>query len=385
MQNIFIYKGEKVKTFQKMMVGLLMVLGLSSLANAEVRNYFINGVGNTRDEARSSRDKIQELADVGKIQVLYNTTEGAPIDFIEAGKMMINLDKFYTENGINHEYHLKDLIKDYIETNSIFQRTYPVVNRISIKYSSFKSEDEKKEYLDDIVDLIEDNGVWSEITFAYKYDITFDEALEYHKLIEVDGYKRILFAFGEYRLNNEIKLLPNSLDNIDLNAMYFELNISKDVKYNFIAHSQGNLFANRLLTLMVANGVPKENIRLLSVGTPDTFVFNNGKYINLREDLVATFSFLGLKRNKTNYEQYIWNIIEPDNSLTGPEKFGDILAKRIVTSTFNKKVFGDYSGHGFVKSYLKNNSYSKEFILYHFNKNYEELKALDDPKLEEDL
>lgn len=365
-----------MKSFQKMVVGLLMVLGLSSSVYAEVRNYFINGVGNTFIEAEKSRDAIQKLANVGNIQVLYNTTEGAAIDFIEAGKMMINLDNFYTENGINHAYLLKDLVRDYLETNSLFQMTYPIVDKISIKYALLKKDNREKEYLDDIVDLLEDNGLFSEITFANKYSIAVDEVFEYQNLLDINVYRRVLFAFGEYRFNNEIKLIPSSLDLVDLNTMYSSLNISDGVKYNFISHSQGNLFANRLLALMVVNGVPKENVRLLSVATPDSFVFGDGKYINLKEDLVAD-SFVGLSKNYSNYIQDVWDILDPDSTLTGSEKYGDLLAKKIWVAKFNLEAYGDVTGHGFIESYLRDSSDSKEWIIKEYSSNYLELKALD--------
>lgn len=71
-----------MKSLQKMIVILLMVLGLSSLVSAEVKNFYINGVDNSKKDADFSAKFIEStLPEIGKVVPLHNTDNGVLTNF----------------------------------------------------------------------------------------------------------------------------------------------------------------------------------------------------------------------------------------------------------------------------------------------------------------
>jgi len=76
-------------------VMLLSLMFFTTFAGAEVKNFYINGVGNTRRDAERTNDKIEEVTGLKMQKPLYNSTEGVFFDFLEATGQFLRIDKIH--------------------------------------------------------------------------------------------------------------------------------------------------------------------------------------------------------------------------------------------------------------------------------------------------
>jgi len=342
-----------------------MVLGLSSLVSAEVKNFYINGVNNSRLQAEASAVEIQNtLPEIGKVESLHNTDNGVLTDFWEAGRMMFYLDNFFVENGnVGTSYNLWIEYKNHSNRN---ESTDKLLVKLATIYVDIKKRGgDLNQYIDNI-ELIRNSELNSMVT-GYLQEL----GLKYYnhptfKKVRIEDY---MAAIGEIMSSNSEIFIPKNKEFSDLENMSNKLDIQEGDKFNFIAHSQGNSYMNRLARYIVeVKGVPIENIRTLSVATPENYVYPYSKdesgnhYITLEEDWVSIF-FTGLPQNTSN---------------------GSIADGLFGGYVFFNISNGDISGHGFRDTYMRTGSDSREWIKNKYLSNYNELKALDE-ELQEDL
>ncbi|MSR70888.1 hypothetical protein EXS62_02505 [Candidatus Kaiserbacteria bacterium] len=78
-------------------------------------------------------------------------------------------------------------------------------------------------------------------------------------------------------------------DQFDLNTILMQLH--KDLttrKLLLVGHSQGAVYANKMYEYLSAHGVPKEDMAVYAVATPDTYVAGGGKYLTYTLDGVIS-------------------------------------------------------------------------------------------------
>lgn len=74
-------------------------------------------------------------------------------------------------------------------------------------------------------------------------------------------------------------------DQYDLNTILMQMH--KDVttrKILLVGHSQGAVYANKIYEYLVTHGVPKEDVAVYAVATPESYVAGGGKYITYALD-----------------------------------------------------------------------------------------------------
>ncbi|PID83118.1 hypothetical protein CSB11_02885 [Candidatus Campbellbacteria bacterium] len=361
-----------MKKLNKMkLVGAVLVLGFgfNSYAEREVKNYYVNGVGSGKDQTKIdavlSADKLRDAAfdNIGvNVGVLMNNSQGKILDGVEAVMQATNID------------HLYRLLTDLSNVSS------DAYGKVSEVMNSYRGELEQKIILktakliefsdktkkEGILNLLRNpfNSENREKLLKLGYDsaeITVMEATAgivgavekisgaISSVLETDGYYGTLAYEDKQVMKSKIQR------QLDLGN-----------KVNLVAHSQGNLFANQVLYDYFPNR--EDDIKLLSVSTPDYRIFGGGKYITLYEDLISYLFMFGALKNKTNYNFQVGDSYFEINRFFIYNKY----YPRYMAS-LNRGKYGDFTGHGFISTYLSSGSQSEGFIVEHANRNYTNL------------
>ncbi|PID83115.1 hypothetical protein CSB11_02980 [Candidatus Campbellbacteria bacterium] len=371
----------KIKKILSFMTVLLIMVATSVEARP-VSNYYINGVDNTRDEAEYSAYVLQQNVSVGYVGYLYNQTFGFLKDVMEAAGQEWNFDDFYDEYGhVNTDNKSENVLYSYLVHPERTDRTDAVWAELSRNASEImKNDGNVNNYFKYIDNYAHYNGLALNAALDLPEGIGLYDAIKFLSMSDIDQRKIVGMGAG-YLFNNEFQYLFSTFSNeyLDINNMLAELysteNEGKNI--NIIAHSQGNLFANRVLD---AFG-DISRVKLLSVSTPDNRIYgvpyylNDDNYVMLEEDLVANVFRDSLPDNKTNYSDIGQEGVSEMNSFEigrlNKEKY------RYVDTNGNEKI--DKWGHGFVSAYMHQDqngpSVSKAFITSKFQSNYDELHA----------
>ena len=301
---------------------ILFTFSLSSFGSQEVKNYFINGVANTRVQTIESAKQMEGLAAAGQVGYLYNSTQNTALDFIEAGRMSLNLDGFYNQDGtVNKDHSTLDVLDSYFKSEHRNDGSDLALYRISRSYHDFLKSGNPEAFLKDI--SIELSSRWSIYgyylysRFRHKHEYSY---LDYINLKRIHDLTRnadeLIIAYGNYLNYQSLRgIAKGTREYLDINLMIETVfsDIESGYRINVISHSQGNLYANRLLDYIGLPGL----VKLLSVATPDGKVYGydpsgNGGYITLHEDLVSLVFFGALSKNGTNHPEEFWETIVSD-------------------------------------------------------------------------
>lgn len=325
----------------------------------KVVNFFINGVLNTEDQAKKSRDAIVgrlngmnlSKMDNKEITLLHNQTQGVVSDVIEAAFQRTNLDKLLLILSKNADTQ-KVLIDNVTSLTKV--SLSKVEEEILIKTSTLialTSDQDKKNKLMNLIkspslfryELIKNGYTLAEITALEKIEGLHEKVL---KLSNV--YSKLLSKVPDYKI---------SLENKDFKKIIgaFKEELLKGNAVNVIAHSQGNLFAIKAANELEKQGFG-DRIKVLSIATPAKEIYRDGPYVNLKEDIVSRAFFNGLDRNYTNYDGGEEAILFP--SLLEGDRLSVLdIVKSVGVSfwleDYNKAKYGDFTGHGLVDTYLK--------------------------------
>jgi len=343
--------------------------------STEVSNYYINGIRTSLDQAINSALHISLEVRVGQIRNLYNSTHGTGSDLLESANQTFDWNDFYNQDGdVDLENESQKVIRKYLSHPEITREKTVVVSKYASEFKSIlQGNGDINEYFKKINRII--NNYSSGGSFINEHRLMSSIN---HQIVSFD---KLIAAIGSHYFNSELTYFaPTSVEILDINKMLSTLNApTNDNKgINIIAHSQGNLFANRLLD---AFNQP-DRVKLLSVATPDEKVYGEetGKgYITLREDLVAN-AFIGeVPKNATHYPESFWakyNISYPINFFN--VAYNKITEIKDVRSR-NIDVYGDLWGHDLSKVYLhidtNGDSLSKKFIVESYRDNHDILAS----------
>lgn len=343
----------------------------------DVSNYYINGVNTSLDGATKSADKVSTETGLDGVAVLYNSTAstqypitGIVVDLIESANMVFNWDDFYSDDEVNNEIKSREIWSTYSQHPDRTEKMDVVVFKYAHQYTqALTNGDNVNSFMGDLGSLY----------FKADRDVIRDigNIVDFQKLVGVVGayfHKSETFDY----------FAQDTQEYFDINNMLIRLNgdIDKDRGINIIAHSQGNLFANRLLD---AFNQPNR-VKLLSVATPDKKIYGElegSGYTTLREDRVASVFVGEPPRNTTNFSDEYWASFEPPESSTVlvepiPVKEKNEQTYRYINDRTGLEV-GDSLGHLFIPAYMHSSegedSESKKFIVTTFKENYDVLKS----------
>ena len=310
--------------FKKTGFFLLLCLSSHLLVAQEVENFFINGLGNDRDDAEKYSEAITiKLQDdqgtsFPAVQLLHNQSQNKVFDLYESGLQYFGMTEYL------------EIISDELYGDSVSYQDLQA-------YLDNQRNNSRDEVLLKTVNIAFSNGVdVQDEQFGPGMYLTFTEE---STLNEIDNSPLVYI-----QLDRAIRTVLRSLfpfygattEAMDRALIKSTLNdvISADNAVNIIAHSQGNLFANLALEEFENEGGDASQAILLSVGTPDSKVHGNGTYVNLEEDtLMDIVSSL------------------PPNYTNGAASWS----------------------HGIISDYLKSGTGSETLIINKFVSNYNQL------------
>jgi len=353
---------------RKLLMGTCVSISCMNMAlatHANTTNYFINGVANDHVKANRSTTILEDQTDVGGVNLLHNSTEGIVLDLKEVVAQIYNLDAYYTDNGGVASYNYDDATLSTFFNSPLYTKSVgDVVAKVVGIYQNLLDLDkdqEAREVLENTLQAIgcgelprSFNGVTTRLLSSYECEVL--------QLIDTDISKLedIVLAVIVVHQNDGAIFLRKNLAYSDTNRWLTQIGNLATNKINLACHSQGNEFCNRLATHIDGQGYG-DSVKVLSVGTPDDYVYGDGRYVTLQEDIVS-WSFLGsLPRNATNHD--------PNRRYHAWDYPGENLNK-----------YGDFTGHGFNESYMLDESFSKEFIVNHYLLNHRELIKQDCPE-----
>ncbi len=384
-----------MKTKTNLVIIISLVIGMLSFANAEVKNYYVNGIDNTLKEARKSSEKIETITGLKMQKPLYNTTQGVARDLGESIRMVTNFDNLYKllVPIMNTAQLSTDTLKSYAEKYK--DETFQEIALKLAKIQALEKLQSNKEYIRDLYSQTQVcTGPGTYLGPDGEVVCTINNSLmpKFEDLgiskIEVET---LFVKAGAYQLVEDISSLysdvyrylnyENSYENTDLikASNIVQSEIDKGNKINIVAHSQGNLMANEMFDNYI--NVTRKDARMYSVATPANKVFGesygNG-YITLHEDIVA-LGFVGsLPSNYTNHTSSTLN------QCSGPGTYLNSDGTPVCTdyTAYNIVKYDDPRGHNLVNVYLKEGTGSRQIIKDAFIANYNELKALDTSKVD---
>jgi len=341
-------------------------VGAAMSVHANTSNYFVNGVNNEIKDARDSADILQNQLDGGVVDLLHNTSDGLASDLKEVVGQIFNFDGYYAPDGsVASDNYVATVLSAYFNSE-LYNKTAgdTVAKVVSIHQSlvGFGRNAEAQEILDNTLQAIgcgEDprnfgDGATTRLLTDYECEVL--------QFVDADIYnlEDIVLALTTVDQDKGAIFLPRNDAYSDTNSWLGVLGNLATNKINLACHSQGNEFCNRLATYIDGQGYG-DNVQVLSVATPDNYVFESGKYITLKEDLVAS-TFLGsLPKNAGNHSAitYLSHWAWPGANIIR---------------------YGDITGHGFNESYMSSGSSSKAFIVSNYIANHDSLVADDCPE-----
>lgn len=359
----------------------LLVFSSNSFA-VVVKNYFVNGVANTRFQTWESAKTVESKIDVGPVGYLYNSTKSTAVDFIEAGIMALDLDGFYNFNGsVNRDISGLSVLDKYLESEDRNDASDIALYKVSMSYLDALNNGTVGSFLKDL--SIEVSSRWSIYGFYLYSRFKNQHGYSYVDYINLKrisdmlmNAEEIVLAYGNFIKTGSLKQIARgNQEYLDLNLMIQTLDqdLREERKVNLITHSQGNLFGVRLLDYM---NDPK-SVKMLSVATPAYKVYGygadgEGGYITLHEDLVSLTFFGALPRNATNHPQEFWADIVSSIPIQRQIEIANANKYQFIDPYGN--IAGDITGHGFRESYMRSGTNSLSFISRRFKENYDELK-----------
>ncbi|MCH2188681.1 hypothetical protein MK079_02550 [Candidatus Gracilibacteria bacterium] len=308
------------KTILAIAVALITTSSATAVvAQNSVQPFFVNGMWTDTNRAERHTELITRLMqsrypNYPQVLLLENTHQGKSQDLFEA-------------------------VSQYIHGRDIAEAVSEVVYREPHKYTQLIDyiQHHRTHQMDETIvqhTLVSIGGNTGTQTGAGTY-LVFED-LSSHELTLIEQFiqaikERIkplvpdLGEGGEYvqNVNRIERTLSGVLDNGD--------------GVSIVAHSQGNFFANDALKQAQSLGKNTRAAKMLSVGTPDSEVFQDGQYVNLSQDYIMGF-LSGLLPNVTN-----------DNMSMG--------------------------AHGWADHYLKSGSQSEEMILSALKNDYTTLQT----------
>jgi hypothetical protein len=385
--------------FTSILSGALLLISLNLHAK-EVKNFYINGINNTEEEAESSAKAIKDaftekyghILKNTEVVSIYNESQGTFLDLIESGMQETNLDKFLEGlTGLqiltaSKAAEISQKISDNASEGA-YMKLLEINDLLIDNRSLFESSDPFAEIVvEDSIGYIETSQIIQPLTgpgsTSQGSENTLNEIHSVNKLArlldlgmtatELASLKAISNASGlfrdialakkEFRENYGYYASQEYLTQQKIRTKLDEvLDIGGAV--NIVAHSQGNYFANEA----VNNINQPNNTRLLSVGSPLGFVQETGAFVNLREDLVVRSFNHVTGWNYSNIPDSRWDTLL-NNGLPGE------LAINVSNIGFANTEFNyDAKGHNFITAYLQPESDTREVIIDTMAKHYVEM------------
>lgn len=340
-----------------------MCMGTSMSAYANTTNYFVNGINNDYDKALKSSELLESQPGVGAVNLLHNTSQGLLPDLKEVIGQVFNVDGYYTDDGsVNSDHYIATVLRTFFAENQNNQDAIDVMVKALGIYKSYEG-----------LQPLEASQILANPTTTlgcgpYPGDLggTSVRLLEHSECVAMRslntsgtyGAKEILQALVHVDANKGEIFMSRSYATSDMNTWLTQVGDLSVNKINLACHSQGNEFCNRFATHIDGEGYG-DNVKVLSVATPDNYVYGGGKYITLREDLASAFFLSSLPQNWTNYSAW--------------------LDQAWFWIAGNLTKYGDITGHGFNESYMSSGSSSKAFIVSNYIANHDALVADDCP------
>ena len=333
---------------------LTIILSVSAQAVEDPKMFFTNGVNNNKVAAEKSAKSISLSSGFGVngVKTLHNSDVSLGSDFWEAAKMSMNWDKFYNKLGtVNTGNYTLNILEEYKTNPRRNSSSDRVIVYMANIYAAAKNDGKDTLNFISQIKKVRNSSLTSSITkYLQKIGLSWTD----HAAFQRVKTEEVVAALGEVLSGNPALFNPINEEYADLNNMLDRIDVQPGDKISFIAHSQGNLYQNRIAHQLVASGkIEKNGIKVLSVATPADYVYNNGKYVTLKEDFVAGITF----------------------SSDLPANMSNLLSTEYsdITLGLNYKN-GDITGHGFRETYLRENTKSEKFIVDNFKKNFEDLK-----------
>lgn len=358
-------------SMRTLLLSSAVLFNVSANANT-VENFFVNGIANDYEDRVYSALYIQEKAKIGTVYNLHNGTKSVRADLGESVKMVFNWDRYYEYDGsVNSDYYIATTLKKYFGTRHQTRKRDTILYKWAGVYLHLKK---KRKSTKNFLRAIRTANLSCNLyNFKPMSNMGFDLLKDCREMRRIPRAQDLVVALGEVSLNKGTVYMPTNPERSDiskmLNVLNYKTSKSIDAGKNIIAHSQGNLFASRLVAKLKEDG---KKVKYFSVATPERKGNVKDKYVTLEEDIVS-WSFAGSKpSNMKNYTLPKWQ-----------QKLG-VSSYSIANSKFykykdfkNGKRKSDSLGHGFVTSYLKPRTNSERFILSNFRKNYHSLKNSD--------
>jgi hypothetical protein len=361
--------------------GSLLTFLSSQIVAKEVENFYINGIDNTRKQANDSASELTRIftEKYGHIIVntevvpIYNESQGKFIDLVESGLQKTDLDKLLegltglglmtSAKAIEIITNISDVYEKEIFVKMIHQHMLMSDSAYRFElYGSIEYVDNSANILltgpgsldPSSYDIIEELRTFDELAFLLDLGVTSTELISLKAINGLSGYFNDVAT--ETQQAYESQGYYTTQEYISQQKIRTELDEVLDIggAVNIVAHSQGNFFANEVLT----NIDQPDNTRLLSVGSPSGDLPATGNYVNLREDMVVRGTKPNLGWNYSNISDNYWN-----NSINVATSFNKIVVNEFNLSLENDNVNADKKGHNLVTAYLKDGSAARERII----------------------
>ena len=373
---------------------IFAILFSTSLFAKEVNNFYINGINNSPDQYEFSRfelekaftDKYGHVLKNTAVLSAYNESMGFFPDLIESGIQKYNLE--HLVSGLSGVGLMSSSTANQILTDVSDQYQRELLAKAVHFYLLLQDSEYRNRmygsvsYIDNSADIlltgqgstrpsqeptIEEVRQFDKLAFLLDLGMSLGDLIELKLIIGVSSKFEDLTEGSQYFYDNMGGYVDQQRETEDKLKSEIFPTIENGGAVNVIAHSQGNLFANKILNDF---NMP-DHTRLLSVGSPSADLPVTGDFVNLREDVVVIKTKPNLGWNYSNIPNTIW--------------MNDILVSDLINAfelgVANYQVYDDKQGHNFVKAYLKPGSQAREKILDTFAHHYLEMGGNTVPRI----
>ncbi len=309
--------------------------------------YFGNGINTSEVEADDAKDEMKEqfrvrypakFDAVSSWQISYNHTHGIGIDLYESMLQKIYETPF---GALSISYHVADLfgrgLKDIVKKVG-----KKVAKKAIRKYTSRLIRQATKSIAE---------AYW----VKYKKQITKQEV----ELIYKEIFNQLIDEFiDNYIEKTEEEVMEQESRDMQTQAKAYLESIKNGNEVIVVAHSQGNLFANRFLRHFIFQ--PSENLKnsyhVISIATPaDNVLDKKSPYKTFDNDIITLVPW-SLKHNIKNPKRYY-----------GVNALGEKI--EFIVS---------FKAHEFLASYMATGA-TRKFILDNIEKNVNTVKYNSEP------
>jgi hypothetical protein len=371
-----------IHKFTSILLGALLLISLNLQAK-EVKNFYINGIDNTEEQALDSSDRLTKaftekyghILKNTEVISIYNESLGAPLDLVESG-----IQKYELEDLLNGLVAAGTMTSSY--ANTVLTEVTDIYHRqLVVKVLHLKLLLQSEEYRNTLhqsiqyVDTILLTGEGSthppqiptesemrefhELAFLLDIGMTVDEIIELSYITGLSGIFNGLSISAINFYSDIDNIVQQQIETHNYIKDQFLPTLNNGGSVNVVAHSQGNFFANNVLSEINQSN----NTRLLSVGSPDIRLQANGDFVNLREDAIVRVTQPNLGWNYSNISDFTWN-----NDI-----INNLIFDEVELAIQNDIVNSDTKGHNFITAYLKPDSDSREAIIDTMAKHYIEM------------